>query len=33
LTLELLATAWHEAIQAQLGVRPIVQALPLHAIT
>jgi hypothetical protein len=33
LTLETLAAAWQEAIQAQLGVRPIVQALPLHAIT
>ena len=32
LTLETLAAAWHEAIQAQWGVRPIVQALPLHAI-
>lgn len=31
-TLEALAVTWHEAIQAQLGVRPIVQALPLHAI-
>jgi hypothetical protein len=32
LTLELLATAWHDAMQAQWGVRPIVQALLLHAI-
>lgn len=32
LTLELLATAWQDALQAQWGVRPIVQALPLHAI-
>jgi IS4 transposase len=31
-TLEALAAAWQEAIQAQWGVRPIVQALPLHAI-
>lgn len=31
-TLEVLAVTWQEAIQAQLGVRPIVQALPLHAI-
>ncbi|MBS1807405.1 MAG: transposase [Acidobacteria bacterium] len=31
-TLAALAAAWQEAIQAQRGVRPIVQALPLHAI-
>lgn len=31
-TLESVAAAWQEAIQAQLGMRPIVQALPLHAI-
>jgi hypothetical protein len=31
-TLEALAVAWQEAIQTLLGVRPIVQALPLHAI-
>ena len=31
-TLEALTAAWQEAIQAQFGVRPIVQALPLHAI-
>lgn len=33
LTLEALATALHEAIQQLCGVRPIIQALPLHAIT